>query len=86
MVSIKMGVGKSLICQVMPLINSGAIILTIIPSIVLIEDQKRELRQKNASILVLIAAVVKTDSNIWKKQEQKEYSVIFISPKIVFTL
>lgn len=68
----------------MPLINSGAIILTITPSIALIEDQEKELRQKNASILVLTAAAVKTDSNIWKKQEQGEYSVIFTSPKIVF--
>lgn len=46
------------------LINLEAIFLTIILTITLMKDQKRELKQKNISALVLIAAIVKTNSNI----------------------
>ncbi len=43
-VSIKIGAGKSLIYQVVPLMNPGAIVLKITPTIAFIEDQKRELK------------------------------------------
>ena len=64
MVSIETGVDKSLIYQTMSLINLGAIVLTIIPIITLIEDQKREFKQRGISTLAPIVAAVKTNSNI----------------------
>ena len=79
------GVGKSLIYQAVPLINPEAIILTITPTIALMEDQEREFKQKSVSILVLTAVAVKADPNIWKQLEQGKYSVIFTSLKTVFT-
>lgn len=53
----------------MLLINLGAIVLTIISTITLIKDQKRELRQKSVSALALTTAAVKTDPNILKRLE-----------------
>ena len=44
MVSTKTGVSKSLIYQAVSLMNPRAIVLTITPTIVLIEDQKRKLK------------------------------------------
>ncbi len=44
MVSAGTGVGKSLIYQIVPLINSGAIVLTITPTITFMEDQEREFK------------------------------------------
>lgn len=55
---------KSLIYQVIFLINLGAIVLTIILIIALIENQKRELKQRNINALVYITTAVKTNSNI----------------------
>lgn len=78
--------GKSLIYQLVPLINPGAIVLTITPIIALMEDQERKLKQKGISTLALTAAVVKTNSNIWKWLGQEEYSVIFAFPEIVLIL
>lgn len=75
--------GKSLIYQAVPLINLRAIVLIITPTITLIEDQKRKLRQKGVSALVLTAAAIKVDPNIWKRLEQREYLVIFASLEIV---
>lgn len=50
------------------------------------KDQERELRQKNVSALAFTAVAIKVDPNIWKRLEQREYLVIFIFSKIVFTL
>ena len=83
MVSAGTGAGKSLIYQAVPLMNPGAIVLTITPTIALMEDQERELKQRGVSALALTAAAVKADPNIWKRLEQGEYSVIFASPEIV---
>lgn len=44
MISIRMGANKSLIYQIVPLMNPMAKVLTIIPTIILIKDQKRELK------------------------------------------
>ena len=68
----------------MSLINPGAIVLTITPTIALMEDQERELKQRSVSALALTVAAVKTDPNIWKRLEQGEYSIIFASPEIVY--
>lgn len=84
MVNAEMWVGKRLIYQAMLLINPGAIILTIIPTIVLMEDQERKLKQRDVRSLALTAATVEVDPNIWKLLEQGEYTVIFASPEIVF--
>lgn len=43
-ISTKMGANKSLIYQTVPLMNRKAKVLTITPTIVLIEDQKREFK------------------------------------------
>lgn len=83
MVSVGTEAGKSLIYQVVLLINLGAIILTITSTITLIKDQKREFKQKGISALEFIAVVVTANLNIWKQLEQKEYSVIFASLKTV---
>ena len=83
MVSAGTGAGKSLIYQAVPLMNSGAIVLTITPTIALIEDQERELKQRGVSALALTAAAVKADPNIWKRLEQEDYSVIFAFSEIV---
>ena len=83
MISAKTGAGKSLIYQAVLLMNSGAIILTIIPIIALMEDQERELKQRDVITLALTATIVKVNPNIWKWLEQGKYSVIFASPKIV---
>ena len=82
MVSAGSGAGKSLIYQAVPLMNPGAIVLTITLTIALMEDQERELKQIGVSALPLIAAVVKADPNIWKWLEQREYSVIFAFQKL----
>lgn len=63
-VSVRSGAGRSLIYQVVLLMNLRAIILTIIPTIALIEDQERKLKQRNVSALALIAVAVKADPNI----------------------
>lgn len=83
MVSVGTEVGKSLIYQVVLLINPGAIILTIISTITFIEDQKREFKQRSVSALEFIAVVVTVNLNIWKQLEQKKYSVIFASLKTI---
>ena len=44
--------------------NLGAIVLTIIPTIALIEDQKRELEQRDVNALALTAVTVKVNPNI----------------------
>lgn len=64
MISTPIVENKSLIYQVMLLMNSGVIILTITLTIILIEDQKKELKQRSVSALVPITATVKTDPNI----------------------
>ncbi len=84
MVNAGIWVGKRLIYQAMFLMNPGAIVLTIIPTIVLMEDQEKKLKQKDVSSLALTAATVEVDPNIWKLLEQGEYTVIFASPEIVF--
>lgn len=66
------------------LINPGTIVPTITPTIALIEDGERELRQKSISALVLTATTLKAGSNIWKLLEQGKYPVIFAVPEIVF--
>ena len=83
MVSARTRAGKSLIYQAVSLINPGAIVLTITPTITLMEDQERELKQKGVSALAITAATIKANPNIWKQLEQREYSVIFASPEIV---
>lgn len=59
-------------------------VLIIISIIAFIKNQKTEFKQTNMGVLVFIAAAVKIEHNIWKWLKQKEYSIIFISPKIVF--
>ncbi len=61
MVSAGMTAGKSLIYQVVSLMNPGAIVLTITPTIALIENQERELKQRGVSALALTAITVKAD-------------------------
>lgn len=82
MVNAGIEVGKSLIYYVLFWINLGAIVLTTISIITLMEDQERELRQRDVSALALIAVTIKADPNICKRLEQEEYSVIFTSWKI----
>lgn len=66
--------------------NPRAIVLTITPIIMPIEDQKKEFNQKNISTLVLTSIVVKANSHIWKWLKQGKYSVIFAFLEIVFAL
>ncbi len=82
-ISIGIEKSKSLIYQAMLLINPEAIVLTIISTIILMQDQEKELTYRDVSALALTAAIFKVDPNIWKQLEQEEYSVIFIIPKIV---
>ncbi len=63
------GVGKSLIYQTVLLINLRAIVLTITSTIIFIEDQKKEFRQRSISIFVVISAAIKADPNLWKQLE-----------------
>lgn len=49
--------------------NLRAIVLTITPIIILMEDQKRELKQRGVSALLLRAVAIKANSNIWKRLE-----------------
>ena len=63
--------------------NPRVIVLTITPTIALMEDQKRKLKQRGVSALALTAASVKANPNIWKRLEQGEYSVNYASPEIV---
>lgn len=58
-VSARTRIGKSLISQMVILINPRAIIL-------IIKDQKRELKQKGINTLAFIATVIKANLNIWK--------------------
>lgn len=64
MINAKTKRSKNLIYQIILLINSEAIILIITSTIVLIKNQKRELKQRKINILVYIATAVKANSNI----------------------
>lgn len=64
MVNGKIGAGKCLIYQTVYFMNLGAIILTITPTIALMEDQERKLRPKSFNALALIATPIKAKRNI----------------------
>lgn len=64
MVSATMRADKSLIYHEMPLMNPRTIVIIILPTIMLMEDQKKEFKQRNVSALVVIAAAIKANPNI----------------------
>lgn len=64
MVSVRTGIGKSLMYQGVFLINLGVVTLTITLTILLIEDQEKKLRQRDVSALELTTTAVKANPNI----------------------
>lgn len=77
------GSGKSTVYQMVPSIVPGAIVLTITPTIELMEDQERELKLRGVSIVSLTSAALKADPEIWSQIDKGLFSIIFASPEII---
>lgn len=73
---------KSLLFQILPLIIKNTIVLIIMSTLALMEDQYQWIKKYGILVVVLIANVIVADPTIWKKIKAEDYVVVFASPEV----
>lgn len=77
------GLDKSLLFQALPLITKDAIVLVVIPTLALMEDQLQWMEKHGILVIALTTDTIAADPEVWKKVEAGDYSVILASPEVL---
>ena len=76
--------GKSLPYQAIPVIRPHAIVLVVSPTIALMEDQVRSIKERGLNALALTSDTTSNNPNVWKDIEVGVYSVVLAAPEMLF--
>ncbi len=75
--------GKSLLFQALPLIIKDAIVLVVMPTLALINDQLQWIEKHGISVVALTSNMIAANPRVWKQVETGDFSVILASPEIL---
>lgn len=77
------GSGKSLLFQALLLIKKNAIVLVVMPTLALMENQLQAIEKHGTSVVALTSDAIAADPQVWKRVEARAYSIVLASPEVL---